>query len=381
MTEQLRQFQSHPPRIAVSPSSSTEEECSLRPLVSDSQRQSLERLRSTTKDARLPQWTIVLRTADGQPEPALAQALGCSGSTIDRVRRRHRAEGLAGLIPAKPPGRPSRATPQYRAAMTQAIRTPPQDLGYGFSTWSVARLAQHLKRTTGVALGVDQVRRLLRRARFSVQRPKHTLRGKRDEEEFERARAELKAMEAVALSPDAAQVLIYQDETEIPSPPDAVPGLGAGRPAAAGAGARQEREAGRLRRGGLCHGPDHLHRRTDQERGPFPGLPGGAGGRVCGPEDPAGVRQRPVPHDRGGDGVAGGAPGSDRGVLAAAVLPEPEPDRAAVGAPGADGAGQWLFATLEDLVTAFRKGVGQINGHRQRMGFVFRHERPVRKAA
>jgi transposase len=40
-----------------------------------------------------------------------------------------------------------------------------------------------------------------------------------------------------------------------------------------------------------------------------------------------------------------------------------------------------LFATLDDLVTAFRKGVGQINGHRQRMGFVFRHEGRARKAA
>jgi transposase len=40
-----------------------------------------------------------------------------------------------------------------------------------------------------------------------------------------------------------------------------------------------------------------------------------------------------------------------------------------------------LFATLEDLVAAFRKGVGQINGHRQRMGFMFRHGEPAKKAA
>jgi len=40
-----------------------------------------------------------------------------------------------------------------------------------------------------------------------------------------------------------------------------------------------------------------------------------------------------------------------------------------------------LFRTLEDLVSAFRKGVGQINGHRQRMGFMFRHETQVQQAA
>jgi len=184
--------------------------------LSDSQRQRLEQLRSETKDARVfRNATIILQTADGHPETAIAHALGCSGATIDRVRRRSRAEDLTGLIPTKPPGRPSRATPEYRAAMVQAIRTPPQSLGSGFSTWSAARLAQHLKKTAGIALGVDQVRRLLRRARFSVQRPKHTMRGKREEEEFERAKAELKDLEARALRPQAAEVLIYQDETEI----------------------------------------------------------------------------------------------------------------------------------------------------------------------
>ena len=33
-----------------------------------------------------------------------------------------------------------------------------------------------------------------------------------------------------------------------------------------------------------------------------------------------------------------------------------------------------LFANLEDLVKAFRKGVGKVNGHRDRMGFMFDHD-------
>jgi transposase len=33
-----------------------------------------------------------------------------------------------------------------------------------------------------------------------------------------------------------------------------------------------------------------------------------------------------------------------------------------------------LFADLEDLVRAFRKGVGRINGHRDRMDFMFDHD-------
>lgn len=33
-----------------------------------------------------------------------------------------------------------------------------------------------------------------------------------------------------------------------------------------------------------------------------------------------------------------------------------------------------LFSTMEDLVCAFRRGVGQINGHREKMGFMFDHD-------
>ena len=40
-----------------------------------------------------------------------------------------------------------------------------------------------------------------------------------------------------------------------------------------------------------------------------------------------------------------------------------------------------LFRTIEDLVTAFRNGVTRINGHRDKMGFMFDHDDVPRKAA
>jgi len=40
-----------------------------------------------------------------------------------------------------------------------------------------------------------------------------------------------------------------------------------------------------------------------------------------------------------------------------------------------------LFKNLDDLVQAFRHGVGQINGHRERMGFMFDHDDVLGKAA
>jgi transposase len=75
------------------------------------------------------------------------------------------------------------------------VQTPPQQLGYGFSIWSVARLGQHLKRQTGISFSEDQLGRLLHQEGVSFQRPKHTLKGKRDEVAYEQAGQELRAMQ------------------------------------------------------------------------------------------------------------------------------------------------------------------------------------------
>jgi len=40
-----------------------------------------------------------------------------------------------------------------------------------------------------------------------------------------------------------------------------------------------------------------------------------------------------------------------------------------------------LFAGIDDLVAAFRRGVGCVNGHRKKMGFMFDHDDVNKKAA
>ena len=163
--------------------------------LSSTERESLERLRRENKHAVVfRNVTIILQSAEGRSKAELSRALGCSVSTIDRARREYRRIGLAGLLPVKPPGRPSRATPEFRAALIEAVQTPPNTLGYGFSTWSVPRLAAHLKKITKISFSDDQLRRILHQEKFSVQRPKHTMKGKRNEEEFERAKGELEAL-------------------------------------------------------------------------------------------------------------------------------------------------------------------------------------------
>jgi putative transposase len=163
--------------------------------LTDAQWEALDRLRFSTTEAEVfRNGTVILMTAVGRSRKAIAKDLGCSPGTVDNVCKRYRQRGLAGLKRRKPPGAKPRATAEYRAALRQAVQTPPQTLGFGFSVWSAARLAAYMQRQTGVALTADRVRRILHEEGFSFQRPKHTMKGKRNEAAYEKARAQLKRM-------------------------------------------------------------------------------------------------------------------------------------------------------------------------------------------
>ena len=160
--------------------------------LTDEQWDELDRLRFSTSSADVfRNCLIILMSHSKDTIASIAGRVGCSSDTVTRVRRLYRQSGIQGLHPLKPPGRPGRATGRFLRQMRQVVQTPPMSLGYGFSTWSVARLAEHLAKTTGIRFSPDQLRRLLHREGFSVHRPKHTLKGKRDEAAYQRAKGEL----------------------------------------------------------------------------------------------------------------------------------------------------------------------------------------------
>ncbi|HEV3118353.1 MAG TPA: IS630 family transposase [Gemmataceae bacterium] len=163
--------------------------------LSDKAWDALDELRFSTVDAAVfRNATIILMSGVGRSKPSIAHDLGCSIGTVDNIRKAYRLRGLEGLVPGKPPGRPSRATPEYRAALRSAVQTAPQELGYGFSVWSLARLAAHLEKQTGIRFSDDQLGRIMREEGFSFQRPKHTMKGKRDEAAYQKAARKLRAL-------------------------------------------------------------------------------------------------------------------------------------------------------------------------------------------
>lgn len=163
--------------------------------LSDKEWDALDRLRFSTGDAAVfRNATIILMSGVGRSKTSIAGDLGISVGTVDNIRQAYRQAGVAGLRPGKPPGCESRATPTYRAALRKTLQTSPRELGYGFSVWSLARLNAHLKKLTQISFSEDQLGRIVHAAGFSFQRPKHTMKGKRDEAAYERAAAKLKTL-------------------------------------------------------------------------------------------------------------------------------------------------------------------------------------------
>jgi transposase len=163
--------------------------------LTDEQVDALDHLRFQTPSADVfRNCTMILMSSAGRTKASIAETLGCGTATVERVRRLYTALGIVGLTPIKPPGRPSRLSQALREPVLEAIRTDPRRLGYGFTTWSVARLTEHLRSRCRLRASPSTVRRVLAHEQFSLQRPKHTLKGKRDEKAHARAKNELTAL-------------------------------------------------------------------------------------------------------------------------------------------------------------------------------------------
>lgn len=163
--------------------------------LTDEETNALATLRlKTRRAAEFRNATIILMSDAGRTKASIAKELGCGTATVERVRRMYKTMGLLGMTPIKPPGRPSKLSLALREPVLEAIQVDPRTLGYGFSTWSVARLTEHLRTRCQLRASPSTVSRVLAHEQFSLQRPAHTLKGKRDEMAHAKAKKELTSM-------------------------------------------------------------------------------------------------------------------------------------------------------------------------------------------
>ena len=73
------------------------------------------------------------------------------------------------------------SAPPVREIVCRVAKTPPQQLGRPFTTWSLTKLVEYLAEHNGIAVSTESVRQILREAGISWQATK-TWKGSRDPE-------------------------------------------------------------------------------------------------------------------------------------------------------------------------------------------------------
>ena len=159
------------------------------------ERRRLRQLRDHAASPRAAKRAMcLLRSAAGEPACVIARVTGLSRDAITDIRRRWRKRRLRSLSDKPRSGRPPRATKRYRTELRNALRNGPLRFGYVFTVWSIARLAAHLHRRTGIRFSTDWLRQLARAEGFVIARPKHTLKNKRKRREYREAKQRLERL-------------------------------------------------------------------------------------------------------------------------------------------------------------------------------------------
>ena len=151
-----------------------------------------ERLQRALARSREPKFRercrAVLWSSGGRGIPEIAELLGVCYSTVWRWFADYRRFGLEGLKVEKPAGRPPVIDADGEAALEEALRHNPRDLGHPFTRWTLETLAEYVYAAVHVRVSINTVSRALHRLGYCHKRPKLSLKHKQDSRQVRRAK-------------------------------------------------------------------------------------------------------------------------------------------------------------------------------------------------
>jgi len=137
----------------------------LRELLPDELVELQSRLRAEkTPGAHFRRCRLIWLLAGGYSIAQAASYVGMHYTNAHRWVKRFEAEGLPGLQTRPRPGRPRVYERAAEDLILDIATSRPQDLGLGFTTWSLEKLAQHLREHEGLPdISHETVRSILHR--------------------------------------------------------------------------------------------------------------------------------------------------------------------------------------------------------------------------
>ena len=110
---------------------------------------------------------IILLQNDGKPQHEIAKFLGCSHRTVAYWCMHGDPDNLETLHNKREYEHYRKATSEYIELLLKTVESQPSDNGYEFGRWTAERLATYLTEKTGIELSSSQVRRILKRKKYS----------------------------------------------------------------------------------------------------------------------------------------------------------------------------------------------------------------------
>jgi transposase len=177
----------------------------------------VEKLQSALRESELPhvreRILILLLQNDGKTQREIAQFLGCSPRTVAYWCMHGDPDNLESLHNKREQESYRKATPEYIQMLLETVDKDPQELGYDFGRWTGERLATYLAEQTGIELSGSQVRRILKRKKYSYVWAKYSLEDQQNPEKRAEFKEKLVKYLAIAKEkPDSMQIWFW-DET------------------------------------------------------------------------------------------------------------------------------------------------------------------------
>ncbi|MGH3670551.1 MAG: helix-turn-helix domain-containing protein, partial [Pseudonocardiaceae bacterium] len=127
--------------------------------------QRLVKITRTARDrVRLRRAGIVLASVQGRSASEAAAMFAATAQYAREVIHAFNDQGFAALNPKWSGGRPRRFGPDARELICRVARTPPQQVGLPFTTWSLTKLVEHLRERHRITASTETVRAILREA-------------------------------------------------------------------------------------------------------------------------------------------------------------------------------------------------------------------------
>src|SRR5262245_16643850 len=124
--------------------------------------QRLVRITRTTRDrVRLRRAGIVLASFQGRSAVEAAAMFAMKPQYAREVIHAFNDKGFAALDPKWSGGRPPRFGRPVRETVCRVAKTPPQQLGRPFTTWSLTKLTEYLAEHDSIAISAESVRQIL----------------------------------------------------------------------------------------------------------------------------------------------------------------------------------------------------------------------------